>query len=123
MRLYCPEEECKTTQVWEAGSGPYISGDRTVVNEFSSVGFQCRNCQRSKVLYFLRFDVNEVRGEITKVGQWPPLSREADPIVVARWDRADVLLYREAMTFRNANKGIAALPYLRRIIEKRLCLA
>lgn len=120
LRLYCLEEECKTTQVWEKKSGPYLGGSSTVVDTFTGASFKCRNCQRSEVHYFLHFNVNEIRGEITKVGQWPPLGREPDPVVCSEWGRADVLLYRDAMTFRNANKGIAALPYLRRIIEKHI---
>jgi hypothetical protein len=121
LRLYCPQDECKTTQVWELSSDPYLGvGNSSVLDRFSSATFHCRNCRRSSLVYFLHFEVNELRGEITKVGQWPPLSREADPVVVARWDKADILLYRDAMTFRNANKGIAALPYLRRIIETHI---
>jgi hypothetical protein len=120
VRLYCPEEECETTQVWEVGSGPHFGTNSTVVDTFTAVNFLCRNCQRSKMTYFLRFNVSQLRGEITKVGQSPPLSREPDPVVVAGWQRADKFLYRDAMTFRNGNKGIAALPYLRRIIENHI---
>ena len=120
VRLYCPDQECETTQTWQFLSGPILSSYSTEIDKFSSAHFQCRNCKSSGVTYFLRFNVNELGGEITKVGQWPPLSREADPVVVAGWNKADVLFYRDAMTFRNFGKGIAALPYLRRIIEKHI---
>lgn len=120
LRLYCVDENCKATQVWEKESTFHIGGNTTIVSEFTSVFFRCRNCQASKVHYFLHVQADQVRGEIVKVGQWPPLSREADPIVVSCWNKADKLLYREAMTLRNANKGVGALPYLRRIIENHM---
>jgi predicted DNA-binding protein len=119
VRLYCSEEECQTTQVWEVQNGSFTSNS-SAFDQFISVSFTCRNCQRSRVHYFLHVKVNQKGGQIAKVGQWPPLSREADPIVVAGWGNADKLLYRDAMTFRNANKGIGALPYLRRIIENHI---
>lgn len=36
---------------------------------------------------------------------------------MAGWPKEDRQFYREAITLRHHNKGIAALPYLRRIIE------
>lgn len=120
LKLYCPDEDCRTIQVWETANCPFASSNTTGIDAFSQVSYTCRNCKRSAVHYFLYFNLNLLRGEIAKVGQWPPLSREADPIVVARWGKADKLLYRDAMTFRNSNKGIAALPYLRRIIENHI---
>jgi hypothetical protein len=120
VKLYCQEDECRTVQVWQSKCGPNLGSNSTLTDAFAYVTFTCRNCQRSQVIYFLHFKVNQIGGEITKVGQWPPLSREADPLVVAGWGTADRLLYRDAMTFRNANKGIGALPYLRRIIENHI---
>lgn len=120
IRMYCDDEMCMTRQAWDTKFGPFINVSCSVVSDFKSALFRCRNCQRSSVLYYLHFEVNQIAGEITKVGQWPPLSREADPLVVSGWSKPDKLLYRDAITFRNANKGIAALPYLRRIIENHL---
>jgi hypothetical protein len=121
LRLYCDEGPCKKIQNWERTSGSYFGlYQATVVTRFTQVDFRCRNCARAGVTYFLYFDLDEKGGKITKVGQWPPLSREPDPVVVAGWSKADKLLYRDALTFRNGNKGIAALPYLRRIIENHI---
>lgn len=118
--LYCDAGACKTVQLWGLKSGSYFRTGSTTVNTFESADFECRNCRESRVIYFLHFDLSRDRGEITKVGQWPPLSRDPDPTVVSGWNKADRLLYRDAMTFRNGNKGIAALPYLRRIIENHI---
>ena len=120
LTLYCDERECKKIQIWERESGPHLGDDSTIVSRFATVIFQCRNCLRAQVFYCLDFDVNQKGGQITKIGQRPPLSREPDPVVVADWGKGDKLLYRDAMTFRNSNKGIGALPYLRRIIENHI---
>src|SRR5574341_1028150 len=40
VRLYCSEEVCRTTQVWEVGGGPYLGGNSTVVETFSSATFE-----------------------------------------------------------------------------------
>jgi hypothetical protein len=121
LRLYCSDGECGRLQIWERTLPPYLgTATKYEASGFASSEFQCRNCERSNVTYFILFNVSEQHGELTKVGQWPPLSREPDPVVVQGWDRQDLLFYRDAMTFRNANKGIAALPYLRRIIENHM---
>lgn len=54
------------------------------------------------------------------MGQWPPPSRKLDTRVVSGWNKDDLSFYREATTLRNVGKGIAALPYLRRIIENHI---
>jgi hypothetical protein len=100
LRLYCDEAECKTVQIWERRSEPHFGEAKgPQVNIFTSVIFHCRNCRRSAVRYFFHVDAQTKGGQITKVGQWPPLSRAADPVVVAGWSEADKLLYRDAMTF------------------------
>lgn len=120
LKLYCSDAECLTVQTWQCEDAPYVGRDRKILNTFASSRFVCRNCRRSAVTFFILFKLDERSGELTKVGQWPPLSREADPIVVAGWDKTDKILYRKAMTFRHANEGIAALPYLRRVIETHI---
>jgi hypothetical protein len=118
IRLHCPDGECLRAQLWD-GSGLTVSNGRNTpeAHFFKTLRYQCRNCQRSDVTFVVLVNLLENEGEIKKIGQFPPLWREADPLVVAGWNKHDVLLYRKAMTFRNANEGIAALPYLRRIIE------
>jgi hypothetical protein len=122
VSLFCTQDECQQIQRWET-----LSSKQEQHAAFSGAGAQflkldylCRNCKHSSVTYFVHLWVSETRAELMKVGQWPALSRAADPVVVAGWSDADKLLYRDALTFRNSNKGIGALPYLRRIIETHL---
>jgi hypothetical protein len=122
LRLYCSDEDCQKLQTWEIYGCPYLDQQNRprYSDSFAWGTFRCRNCRRSMITYALHFNVGPMGGEITKVGQWPPLSRAPDPVVVAGWSQPDLALYRDAMTFRNSNKGIGSLPYLRRIIENHI---
>lgn len=117
LRTYCSDDLCNTVQVWQAVTAIQTGNGYAQVNTLTSTSFLCRNCKRSHVAYFLSIEADQRGGKIIKVGQWPPLSREPDPVVSAGWSPHDKQLYRDAMTFRNSNKGIGALPYIRRIIE------
>jgi hypothetical protein len=121
IKLYCDHADFGRAQIWET-SDPTIRSplDSRCVNGFLTLHFRCRNCKQSNLTVFLLVAIKPDSGELTKVGQHPALWREADPLVVSSWDKDDVILYRKALTFRNANEGIAALPYLRRIIENHI---
>lgn len=129
ISLYCRQPGCEKLMNWtEDEDNDSVSKDVRRTNPVSvlahtgfwKASYQCNNCQRSLVTYFLFVTLSEVDCEITKVGQWPPLSREPDPVVSASWSETDLKLYSDALTFRHANKGIGALPYLRRIIENHM---
>jgi hypothetical protein len=120
LTLFCGRDECQKKQVWARTSERAFVPFTGPASEFHQVFYGCRNCRLSRVNYFVLLHIDKTRVEITKVGQWPPLSRDPDAVVVASWSDNDKLLYRDALTFRNSNKGIGALPYLRRIIETHL---
>jgi hypothetical protein len=122
ISVFCAENECQRFQQWETLSSKQdqYAAFNAPGAKFLKLDYLCRNCKRSIVTYFVHLSISETRAELTKVGQWPALSRAADPVVVAGWSDDDKLLYRDALTFRNSNKGIGALPYLRRIIERHL---
>src|SRR5258708_7311105 len=53
LRQYCDEGECKKIQTWERKSGSDLGLYKEIGDMFTPVTFQCRNCQRSQVTYFL----------------------------------------------------------------------
>ncbi len=85
---------------------------------FAVVGYFCRAC-RLKRNYWLCLTCDDTKGTIIKTGQYPPLELEPPPPVAAGMDKGDLALYRHALTCRNSNFGIAAVAYLRRIVENR----
>ena len=122
FKLFCPDPDCQRAQTWNCRDAEIYASSRGTqrLEGFRELVFSCRNCARSRLSIFLMLNITPSGGEITKVGQYPALYREADPVVVAKWGKKDIILYRKALTFRNANEGIAALPYLRRIIENHM---
>jgi hypothetical protein len=82
------------------------------------VGYACRACRLSQH-YWLLLTFDESGGSIIKVGQHPPLELEPPVLVAAGMNKSDLGLYRHALTCRNSNFGIAAVAYLRRIVENR----
>jgi hypothetical protein len=120
IRMHCSDHDCQNIQTWGLRDRPYFGINGTVENSVGLATYECRNCQRSRMIFALLVVADRSHGEIMKIGQWPPLSREPDPVVTSGWSKPDLTLYRDAMTFRNSNKGIGALPYLRRIIENHI---
>jgi hypothetical protein len=79
--------------------------------------YVCRNCSAEMTEVFLRLQIKDAGGRVAKVGQYPPLERQPVAAVASSLDEDDLKLYRQALTLRNHNLGIAAVAYLRRIIE------
>lgn len=93
---------------------------------WAEVLYTCRNCpiDPSGIRYnFYWSQVDEPAdavGEFLKVGQWPPLE-ERVPVKLERiLDKEDLAFYKNALRMRNHNLGIAAVAYLRRVVENRI---
>jgi len=55
-----------------------------------------------------------------KVGQYPELEERVPEALEQALDGVDLKLYRNALRMRNFNLGVAAVAYMRRIIENRM---
>ena len=55
-----------------------------------------------------------------KVGQYPPLEERIPPELEQQLKGDDLEFYKRALRCRNFNFGIAALAYLRRVVENRM---
>ena len=86
---------------------------------FVKVVYVCRNCGKAKATYFLLPVLQDGGGLIMKIGQYPALELEPPPLVAAGMEKGDLAMYRHALTCRHSNFGIAAVAYLRRIVENR----
>ncbi len=116
--------KCSRTQKWEAvspsrGAAAFPAVER-YENTYDSFVYECRNCCEATVRFVLYIDVGPLFGELTKIGQWPPQTREPDSSITGGWTEHDLKLYRNALTLRNSTMGIGALVYLRRVIENRI---
>lgn len=109
---------CDHDQQWRLEDTDEVHGDEVyILSGFIVLRYRCKNCGSAWRHFCLIIDINTSGGKIVKVGQYPPLDKEPDRLLASAMDKADLALYRKALTCRNSNFGIAAVAYLRRIVE------
>lgn len=117
IRQFCRTKDCQSSQLWE------LVGDRAVYLSagFTKRAYMCRNCKSNSVTFFFVWqETQESTGGIfVKVGQWPPLSHEPPKELQRRLDKEDYKFYVKALDCRNFNYGLAAVAYMRRVVENR----
>jgi hypothetical protein len=80
------------------------------------VGYECRNCGKSKLHVWVRVWLNEGRVFVEKVGQYPKLGISLPAAFEKALGKSKVL-YIKGMATRHQGYGIGALAYLRRVID------
>jgi hypothetical protein len=117
IRQFCGTEDCQSSQLWELAdeSAVYLS------RGFQRRTYRCRNCKNAAFTYFFLWNLTEDHegGVFTKVGQWPPLSHEPPRELQRRLDKEDYQFYVKALDCRNFNYGLAAVAYMRRVVENK----
>jgi hypothetical protein len=125
--LFC--EKCKNVQRWGREVYKKISGATYRIKQrsgWNDVVYTCRNCSvdPSAVRYNFYWSQAEVPadavGEFLKVGQYPPLEERVTDALKKVLDEEDLAFYKNAIRMRNYNLGIAAVSYLRRVVENRI---
>lgn len=117
IKHYCPT--CPGDQLWS------LQDDRSYWRGFCSAEYQCRNCLKEKLRYYFIWErrSNEATSDFVKVGQYPPLEERIPAQLEKRLganSREDLDYYKKAIRCRNFNYGLAALSYLRRVVENRM---
>lgn len=130
LRMHCSvcEQITNWVQIPEPPGALTISVSKFSVNVPRSLMFQCRNCMPRTALLHIVLLPNKIRKlkdgsavcPVTKIGQFPPLSRRIPRDVERILDKTEVDLYRKAITSRHLRYGIGALAYLRRIVEDQM---
>lgn len=125
----CEGSSCKKETTWFVGN--QLDGDATAGNtrlDFKSAAYACGLCRSSNlvVLYEL-LNWCEVPGSggrlyhhtaVRKIGQVPPEDIQVPAELVDRLG-GSASHYKKAMICRNANYGIGALAYLRRVVDEK----
>ncbi len=131
--MFC--SRCKGVQRWSreilsrVATGPGTSHRIEHRVGFADVSYECQNCPEYPS--FVRYNFHWVsRGkhtdptdrtwEFSKVGQWPPLEERVPDSLEKVLDKDDLAFYRNALRMRNHNLGIAAVAYLRRVVENKI---
>jgi len=82
---------------------------------FKLLSYQCFNCRDDHVFFLI---VELKNGSFTKAGQFPRASVRIPDRVEKRLG-ASADFYRKALTSRNEGYGLAAVAYLRRVVEDK----
>jgi len=117
IKHYC--RTCEGDQLWS------LQDDSNYWRGFCSTEYQCRNCVKEKLRYYFIWEhrSNENVSDFIKVGQYPPLEERIPAQLQTRLgatNREDLDYYKKAIRCRNFNYGLAALSYLRRVVENRI---
>ena len=115
LRLYCENEKCKQETWWQTEEGQFF------FNRFiDDAKYVCRNCGKSAVHYYFIWQEQDSSNIFLKVGQYPELEERVSENLIKALDGADLKLYKKALRMRNFNLGLAAVAYMRRVIENRM---
>jgi hypothetical protein len=115
LEIWC--DNCSLTTVWEA---KFYEGESNN-DGFNTKSYTCRNCGNREARYYFRWHVGAASGSVfVKVGQYPPLEERVGESLKRMLDADDLKMYRNALKMRNFNMGIAAVAYLRRVVENRM---
>jgi hypothetical protein len=93
---------------------------------FADAVYHCRNCPsdppfvRYNLYWSQKDEPDDAIGEFMKVGQWPPLEERVPDTLKKVLDKEDLVFYKNSIRMRNHNLGIAAVAYLRRVVENRI---
>ncbi len=117
ISLYC--SQCKNAQWWERER--YSATDRTTADyPFTYVQYKCRNCRSERIWFYYCWILRGNEWCFFKAGQWPPPEEHISRELEHQLQGEDLDFYKKALRCRNFNYGLAALAYLRRVVENRM---
>lgn len=120
--LYC--DRCAQATTWETYIGSPSNTSRSDFRGWKSKEYTCRNCKGSVIEYLYYWAAPDTEkkknGVFFKYGQFPQL-REDIPLELKRQlDPKNVILYQNSVRCRNQDMGLAAVAYLRRVVENKI---
>jgi hypothetical protein len=123
LKLRC--SNCKLESSWQTTVTTNVMPRGTQVPQKNKGGFctkeyTCRNCGRSSVTYHFCWDNELGTGVFYKVGQYPELEERVSANLESALGADDLKMYKNALRMRNFNLGIAAVAYMRRVVENRM---
>ncbi len=115
LKMYCENDHCKLETWWgteshEFGFGGFIK----------STYYTCRNCGKSSAYYYFIWQERETYSLFVKIGQYPELEERVSQSLAAALGATDLKLCKNALRMRNFNLGLAAVAYMRRVVENRM---
>lgn len=114
LSLFC--DNCGKDTFWEA----HFYGGESNKSGFASKQYKCRNCANRYWTYYFCWDKGQQTSVFFKVGQYPELEEQVSKTLEQALKPEDLKMYKNALRLRNFNLGIAAVAYMRRVVENRM---
>lgn len=114
LHLYC--KSCLQSTFWETH---HYNGEDNKQG-FTSKSFKCRNCATVQVTYYFYWKQQAQYSQFFKVGQYPELEEHVSDTLTNTFTPEDLKMYKNALRLRNFNLGIAAVAYMRRVVENHM---
>jgi hypothetical protein len=95
-------------------------GHPVLDDSIKNTHYTCRNCGRSRIFYYFIWQERGPHNVFFKVGQYPELEERVKESLGAALGAIDLKLYKNALRMRNFNLGLAAVAYMRRVVENRM---
>jgi hypothetical protein len=115
LKMFCDNEHCKLETWWDT-ENPIFSFEGFIKNTY----YKCRNCGRNSAYYYFIWQERETYNLFVKVGQYPELEERVPESLASALGATDLKLYKNALRMRNFNLGLAAVAYMRRVVENRM---
>jgi hypothetical protein len=116
ITLFCNNPKCGYETLWELSENK-VYFETNFINRRA---YKCRNCGSNTVNYCFIWQEREPDNVFVKIGQYPELEERVPQTLEQALDGVDLKLYKNALRMRNFNLGVAAVAYMRRIIENRM---
>jgi hypothetical protein len=116
LQMFCNNPKCKYETVWQTEYESVDFGDRF----FNEKPYVCRNCGEQEIRYVVIWQEGKSSNMFLKVGQYPELEERVSEALERGLGATDLKLYKNALRMRNFNLGVAAVSYMRRVVENRM---
>ncbi len=115
LSLFC--DNCNKDTFWET----HIYAGLNNKEGFTEKQYKCRNCGNRTVTYYFYWKKQQNNTTLFfKVGQYPELEERVSDTLKTALSAEDLKVYKNALRMRNFNLGIAAVAYMRRVVENRM---
>jgi hypothetical protein len=139
ISLVC-ESKCRKETTWSRLHVPIDLGHQSPDKNIQTVSYICNLCEKAHLTVIYRADEIEERVtpgstanpdfhtppsrvyvlvKVTKIGQYPPPSVAVSKSLNQNLGSDLTALYRKALVTRNQGYGLAAVSYIRRVVEDK----
>jgi hypothetical protein len=127
LTLFCGHAKCGFKTSWILVGSEAVAASRargvvhlSIADDFRHAKYKCNNCRVRVARFFYYWRVTDKEGWFYKAGQHPELEERIPKGLEEKLSPDDLKTYKKALRMRNFNLGLAAVAYMRRIVENRM---